>query len=66
MIKDKITGVLKEKFRDAMKKTVDTGKKHEFFICANKEGKLYPSKPCEGDHSKMLSDECIVFATDTK
>ena len=44
MIKDKITQPLKERFRDTIKKTVDTGKEQGFFICANKEGKLYPSK----------------------
>lgn len=54
MIKDKITEALKERFRDTIKKTVDTGKEQGFFICANKEGKLYASKSCEGDECEVI------------
>lgn len=54
MIKDKITEALKERFRDAIKKTIDTGNEQGFFICANKEGKLYASKSCEGDECEVI------------
>lgn len=61
MIKDKITKALKESFVRTINKTVDTGKEQGFFICSNKEGKLYPSKPCEGDECQiMLGDPFAI------
>lgn len=49
MIKDKITPKLKERLKDAIKKTIDTGKEQGFYICKNKEGKLFVDKECEGE-----------------
>ena len=54
MIKDKITPLLKEKFRETIKKTINTGKDQGFFICSDKQGGLYPSKSCEGDECKIM------------
>lgn len=49
MIQDKIASELKERFKGAIKKTVDTGKEQGFYICKNKEGKLFADKECEGE-----------------
>lgn len=54
MIKDKITPSLREKFRQTIKRTIDTGRGQGFFICSDKQGELYPSKPCEGDEYKII------------
>jgi hypothetical protein len=48
MIKDKIAPKLKERLKDAIKKTIDTGKEQGFYICKDKEGKLFTDKECEG------------------
>jgi hypothetical protein len=55
MIKDKITSKLKERLKDAIKKTIDTGKEQGFYICKDKnkqlklsKGKLFADKGCEG------------------
>jgi len=60
MIKDKITPALKERFRQTIKKTIDTGKEQGFFICSNKQGELYPSKSCEGDECKIILEDQSV------
>lgn len=60
MIKDKITPALKEKFRQTIDKTIDTGKDQGFFICSDKQGSLYPSKPCEGEECKILEDQSSI------
>lgn len=57
MIKDKITPALGDRFRQAIKKTIDTGKEQGFFICSNQQGKLYPSKSCEGDECKIILED---------
>lgn len=57
MIKDKITPALKKRFRQAIKKTIDTGKEQGFFICSNRQGELYPSKSCEGDECKIILED---------
>lgn len=53
-ISDKITPELKERFKDAIKKTIDTGKEHGFYICKNKEGKLFAEKGCEGGQCDIM------------
>lgn len=57
MIKDKITHTLKERFEQTIKKTIDTGKEQGFFICSDKQEKLYPSKSCEGDECKIILED---------
>ena len=57
MMKDKITPALREKFRQIIDKTIDTGKGQGFFICSDKQGQLYPSKPCEGDECKIILED---------
>lgn len=57
MIKDKITPALKERFRQTIKKTIDTGKEQGFFICSDKKGIFYPSKSCEGDECKIVLED---------
>jgi len=61
MIKDKITPELKERFIQTIHKTIDTGSEQGFFICSDKQKKLYPSKSCEGDECKiMLEDKSTI------
>lgn len=57
MIKDKITPVLKEKFRQVIDKTANTGKGYGFFICSDEQGRLYPAKSCEGDECKIILED---------
>jgi hypothetical protein len=55
-MKDKITQELKKSFLEAIKKTADTGKEHGFFICEDKEGKLYASnRKCEGSSCDIIA-----------
>lgn len=54
MIKDKITPQLKERFKDAIKKTIDTGKEQGFYICKDKEEKLFADKGCEGEYCNLI------------
>ena len=54
MIKDKITPKLKERLKDAIKKTIDTGKEQGFYICKDKEGKLFADKGCEGEQCDLM------------
>ena len=54
MIKDKITPGLKERFKGAIKKTIDTGKEQGFYICKDKEGKLFADKGCEGEQCELI------------
>lgn len=54
MIKDKISPELKERLKDAIKKTIDTGKEQGFYICKNKEGKLFADKGCEGEQCDLM------------
>lgn len=61
MIKDKITPTLKERFIQTINKTIETGMEQGFFICSDKQEKLYPSKSCEGDECKiMLEDKSSI------
>ena len=53
-IKDKITQELKERFKEAIKKTVDTGREQGFYICKDKEGKLFADKGCEGGQCNIM------------
>lgn len=54
MIKGKITPQLKERFKDAIKKTIDTGKEQGFYICKDKKGKLLADKGCEGEQCNLI------------
>ena len=54
MIKDKITPKLKERFKDAIKKTIHTGREQGFYICKDKEGKLFADKGCEGEQCDLM------------
>ena len=53
-IKDKITQELKERFKEAIKKTIDTGREQGFYICKDKEGKLFADKGCEGGQCDIM------------
>ena len=53
MIKDKITSEIKDKFRDAISRTIKTGREHAFIICRDDKEELFPRTTCEGG-------ECIV------
>lgn len=53
MIKDKITPEIKDKFRDAINLTIDTGREHAFIMCRDNKEDLFPRTICEGR-------ECIV------
>lgn len=48
MIKDKITPELRSRFIEDIRRSKESGKERGFFLCQNKEGKLIPSKSCEG------------------
>ena len=54
MIRDKITPELKEGFKSAVKKTIETGKEQGFYICKDKEGKLFADKTCEGEKCDLM------------
>lgn len=66
MIKDKITQKLKERLKDAIKKTIDTGKEQGFLLCKdNKDnGPLYASKSSidgEGElNFAKIKSECPI------
>lgn len=45
-IMDKITPELKRRFKEDIRKTIDTGKEHGFFLCTN--DKISASEPCVG------------------
>lgn len=49
MIKDKITPQIKDRFRDALKRTIEAGKEHSFNICKDRNGNLYPRDICVGE-----------------
>ena len=59
MIKDKITPDLRSRFIEDIKRSKESGKERGFFLCENKEGKLIPSKSCEGT-------ECNIHLGDPK
>lgn len=54
MIKDKITPEIKDKFREAINMTIETGKEHAFIMCRDDKEDLFPRSICEGR-------ECAVF-----
>lgn len=62
-IKDKINQELKERLKDAIEKTADTGKERGFYICKDKEGKLFADKVCEGEQCDITigrpQDSCL-------
>ena len=41
-INDKLTPEIKNKFKDAIRKTIDTGREHAFIMCIDDNGNLYP------------------------
>lgn len=51
MIKDKITPILKERFKEEMLKSRNDGKERGFFLCSNK--KLSASKTCIGSECNV-------------
>lgn len=60
MIKDKITPGLKKSFLENIKKTIDTGKEHGFFICEDNVKKLYASeRRCEGSSCDIIADPMV-------
>lgn len=66
MIKDKITPELKERLKDAVKKTVDTGKEQGFLLCKdNKDNDpLYASRSSIDGESELnfakIKSECPI------
>ena len=59
-MKDKITPGLKKSFLETIKKTIDTGKEHGFFICEDNEEKLYASnRKCEGSSCNIIANPTI-------
>lgn len=52
-IKDKITPEIKNKFRDALRRTIDTGREHAFIMCRDDKGNLYPRDICEGEECEV-------------
>ena len=56
MIKDKISPGLKDAFSENIEKTLETGKEHGFYICADKEGKLTPSRV------RCIGSQCSIVA----
>jgi hypothetical protein len=53
MIKDKITPEFKERLKYAIKKTIYTGEEQGFYICRDKEGKLFADKECGGNQCNI-------------
>lgn len=54
MIADKITPVLKNRFRKEIRLTMETGKERGFFICKDENGNLAPSKrTCQGTECEV-------------
>lgn len=52
-IKDKITPEIKNKFIDALRRTVDTGREHAFIMCKDERGNLHPRDICSGEQCKV-------------
>lgn len=48
MIKEKITPQIKDRIRDALKRTIETGDEHAFIMCKDRKGNLYPRDTCRG------------------
>lgn len=54
-IKDKITPQLKKAFSENIKKTIDTGREHGFYVCSDKEEKLTASRiRCAGSQCELV------------
>lgn len=67
MIKDKITPELRSRFIEDIKRSKESGKERGFFLCKNKEGKLIPSKSCEGTECDIhLGDPRTGCPSETK
>lgn len=48
MIKDKITNEIRDKFKDAINRTIKTGSEHAFIICRDNKEDLFSRDICEG------------------
>ena len=55
-IKDKITPEIKNRFRDAIRRTIDTGREHAFIMCRDEKGNLYPRDICEGEECAIITE----------
>lgn len=61
MIKDKITSEIKNRFKEDIRKTIETGKEHGFFICKDEKGNLFHSDiTCVGDECSIKLGDPIV------
>jgi hypothetical protein len=66
MIKDKITLEIKDKIRDAISRTIKTGREYAFLICKNDKEYLFPRTMCEGSDCMVTiehPDSCLPFRT---
>ncbi len=53
MIKEKITPQIKDRIRNALKKTIETGDEHAFIMCKDSKGNLYPRDICRGNECEV-------------
>jgi hypothetical protein len=66
MIKDKITREIKDKFRDAISRTIKTGREHAFVICRDDKEELFSRTICEGRECTVTMEppkSCLPFST---
>lgn len=67
MIKDKITLELRSRLIEDIKRSKEHGKERGFFLCENKDGKLIPSRSCEGTECDIhLGDPRTGCPSETK
>ena len=67
MIKNKITPELRSRLIEDIKRSKESGKERGFFLCENKEGKLVPSRSCEGTECNIhLGDPRTGCPPETK
>lgn len=66
MIKDKITPEIKDKFIDAISRTIKTGREHAFIMCRDEKEELIPRPICEGKECVVTMESpklCLPFRT---
>jgi hypothetical protein len=66
MIKNRITPEIKSRFLEAINNTEKTGNEHGFYLCLDKNKRLFPSKLQEGDSRQVKLGEPSVACSDKK
>jgi hypothetical protein len=54
MIKDKITHEIRDRFKDAISRTMKTGREHGFILCRDDKEDLFSMDICEGRECRII------------